>query len=328
VNRPGTRLILLAGVLVALVFIFANPFQDRIRGKGPEREALFDRDRVLQADRIEIRNGAATPVILQDQGGDWVVASRNGFPADTAAVGTMLRAVGGARSTGVASRNPANRSKFQVDSTGVRVTLSKGTEPLASITVGKMGQDFTTSYVRNDDGEEVLVVRGVNRNIFTRPQGYRDRTLLAFDPNNVQSVTAKLPEGGWQLTRQDSAWTLAHVPAQGEPERADGTAVDQTLRGLSTFSADGFLDAGADTAQTGLDAPETEFSVHLMNGTDLEVSIGNKNGRNQRYAKRPDREVVYTLGDWRVTNVAKKYEDLVAKAPKTPPAPPPAPAGH
>lgn len=311
-NRPGARLVILAGILVVLVFVFANPFQDRIRGKGPQRTALFDKMQVLGADRIEIKNGAAEPIVLQQQGDGWVVASRNGFPADTTAVGTILRSVGGAKSTGVASRNPANRSKFQVDSTGVRVTVSKGQETLASITVGKMGQDFTTSYLRDDDDKEVLVVRGVNRNMFTRPQGFRDRTLFAFEPNSVQSITATIPDGGWEITRQDSAWTVAHPGGQGA-ERADGSKVDQLLKAASTLSADGFLDAGADTARTGLTTPAYAFTIRFMDGAEARVAIGEKNGQNQRYAARPDRDVVYTIGDWRVTNLAKKYDDLVEK---------------
>lgn len=321
-NRPGAKLLILAGILVVLVFVFANPFQDRIRGKGPQSEALFDKAKVMGADKIEIRNGAAPPVLIQHQGDDWVVTSRGGFPADTTAVGTILRAVGGAKSTGVASRNPANRSKFQVDSTGVRVTISKGPETLASITVGKMGQDFTTSYVRNDDDKQVLVVRGVNKNIFTRPQGFRDRTLFHFDPVNVQSVAAVIPDGGWVLTRADSAWTVSRPG--GETVAADGKAVDQLLKTASTLSADGFLDAGADTAHTGLEAPPYSFTIHFLDGSQAQVDIGEKNGKNQRYARRPDRNVVYMMGDWRVTNLAKKYDDLVQPETKAPPA---APAG-
>ncbi len=318
-NRSLVIMVAVAGALVVLVLLLANPFRDNIRS-NPRTQTLFDGASVRNADKLEIESGA-TPTVLEKRDGVWVVASENGFPADTAAVGAALRAVENAESGTVVSTNPGNQGLFQVDSTGVGVTVYSGGKGAAHFTVGKMGQDFTTSYVRPAGSRKVYVVRGMNRNMFARSRGFRDLTLLRFDPNQVASVMLAAPGGeGWTLARSDSAWTVA--AAGGKPVPADRQAVDRLTGSLSNLSADGFA-GGADTVHTGLTPPDTVVTVSLMNGGTLTLDLGGRNAQGQRYASRPDRSAVYVLGQWRIEAFAKNAADLAA-GPATAPTPIPA----
>jgi hypothetical protein len=306
---PLLRLGAVAAVLVVLVLVFANPFQDSIRSGDAPAETLFG-DAVADADRIEIAAGTDAPAVLAHGDGGWVVESGEGFPADTAAVGTILRSARGVRSLGVISTNPENRSKFQVDSTGVRVDISGPGGALARFTVGKQGQDFTTSYVRMEGSDEVHSVRGLNRNLFVRPQGLRDRTLLSFDPSSVRSLRLEEPGGGWEIVRTDTVWTVqAAGSADAVPAKPE--EVDRLLQTLAGLSADAFLEGAADTADTGLDAPSREITVGFMNGGEAGIAVGGQNERKQYYVSRPDRPAVYLLAEWRMTNALKSYSDLV-----------------
>jgi hypothetical protein len=311
--KPVARLGAVAAVLVVLVLVFANPFKDAIRSDNPPPTVLFTHP-VTDADRITIAAGTDAPTVLAREGDAWVVESEGSFPADTAAVGIILRSLRGVRSGGVASNNPQNRSKFQVDSTGVQVSVSgPGGEPVR-FTVGSQGQDFTTSYVRVEGADGVHIVRGLNRNMFVRPQGFRDRTLFAFEPASVRSLRLERREGGWQIVRTDTAWTVqaggsdAAVPAKPEE-------VDRLLQNLATLSADGFLEGEADTADTGLDDPSAVLTVDLMNGAEDAVRVGGQNARKQYFASRRDRNAVYLVAEWRMTNVLKTFSEL-ARAPE------------
>lgn len=309
-NRPQLLMAATAAVLVLLVLLFANPFRDSLEREDREWSGLFDPGKVSGTDRIRVVVGGDTTVVAK-RGEEWVVASEGDFPADTAAVGTLLRAVEGARSAGVASSNPENRAKFQVDLSGVRVDLFAGNRTAAAFTLGKMGTDFTTSYVLPEGSNDVHVVRGMNRNLFARPQGMRDRTLLRFEPATVAEITARLPEGGWVLSRSDTVWSVRRLEeTAGRPAQA--AAADQLARSLGNLAADGIVDALSDTLDTGLAAPTHVFTVRLMNGAQESVQVGKKNDRNQYYVARAGKDVVYTLGEWRLTNLAKKIEELAA----------------
>ena len=306
-NRSVVSLLVVALVLLALVLLFASPFRDSIRADNPKPTSLFDAAQVNEADRIEIRSPGAPATVLSrgDQG--WVVESKNGFPADTAAVGSILRAVAGAKSSGVASTNPENRGKFQVDSTGVQVKLEAGGKTVAEFTVGKTGRDFTTSYVLPRGSKEVYVVRALSRSLFQRYRGFRDPALFRFDPEDVVSVRLTAPDSSWVLARADTVWTLSVGDAK--PVTAAQAKVDELLRSLSKLDADGFAD-GADTLDTGLDKPEYTLQLEFQSGEEAEIRIGAKNDRNQHYASRPDRPGVYLVSEWRVKRFAKKPGEL------------------
>jgi hypothetical protein len=313
------RMLLLAGVLVVLVVIFANPFKDQLKREKRDWVTLFDAEKVKAADRIEVATATDSSVIVK-QDANWVVATQNSFPADTAAVGNLLRALGNARSAGVVSNNPENRSRFQVDQTGVRVKVMAQSATIAQFTLGKMGADFTTSYVLPAGSNEVQVVRGLNRNLFWRPQGMRDRTIFKFDLANLKQVTAEMPEGGWELIKTDTTWS---VRKRGDENihPAEKTLSGTLVESLSDFSADAFLDNPSDTVKTGLDHPAYRYTLRFMDGTEAGVAVGGKNDRNQYYAQRPDRPgAVYLLSEWRLTNVKKTVEELEGLAPPAPPA--------
>ncbi len=307
-SRSGTILLIVAVALAALALLLANPFRDSVRRDNPESEPLFAGDAVMDANRVEIRAPGEAPVILTRGAGGWTVASRDGFPADSAAVASILRGAADARTTGPVSTNPENFGRFQVDSTGVGVRMTGEDGDLAAFTVGKSGRDFTTSYIRPEGAEAVYVVRGLNRNLFTRPKGFRDPSILRFDPSSVVGVTLTDPEGGWTVTRTDSMWVRSRDGEEPSPASAQG--VDDLLRGLGTLDADAFADGAPDTLDTGLENPGTTIVVRFDDGTEKEILIGNENGRNQRFVARPGRRVLYLLGQWRVDRLVRDYDSL------------------
>ena len=314
------RMLLIAAVLIVLVVVFANPFKDQLKREKRDLVAVFDKQKIETADHIEVATATDSSVVVR-QDGKWVVASQNAFPADTAAVGNLLRALENARSAGVVSNNPENRSRFQVDATGVRVKVLAQNAVVAQFTLGKMGADFTTSYVLPAGSNEVQVVRGLNRNLFWRPQGMRDRTLFKFDQATLKQVTAETPEGGWELIRTDSTWSVRKRGEEGI-HPAEKTLASTMVQSLSDFAADAFLDNPSDTVHTGLDHPAYRYTLRFMDGTEASVAVGGKNDRNQLYAQRPDRPAVYLLSEWRLTNVKKTVEELEGIAPPVPPASP------
>jgi hypothetical protein len=137
----------------------------------------------------------------------------------------------------------------------------------------------------------------------------RDRTLFQFDPAVLSEVSAHTPDGGWVLARADSLWTV-RKPEETAGRPAKHGIGEQVSRTLANLAADGFVDNPSDTLDTGLTSPPYTFQVRLMNGTETSISIGKKNDRNQYYVSRTGEKVIYTLGEWRLTNLAKKLEDL------------------
>jgi len=313
-NRTHLLLAAVAAVLVALVLLVNNPFQDQVRKDNPEKTALFAIPDAGAVDRIEVTGLDGKKSAVVRSGAAWTVETMNGFPADTAAVSSMLRSLTGIEAGNVVSHNPENRAGLGVDSTGVLVTVSGGGKELASFVIGNTAQsDFTSSYLRPADGDAVYQVRGVNRNLFNRSQGMGDRTLMAFDPEQLNSLTVVSADSGWTAVHADSTWTITTVDGAGG-EGMEGMVMT-VARALSRLNADGFATDLPDTVDTGLDRPEYTYTARLLNGTEWTLAVGGKNDRNQRYVSRPDRNAVYLLGDYRLGPLRKRASDLMMPKP-------------
>ena len=309
-NRSNLMLVGVAGVLVVLVLLLANPFTDDVRKDNPEKTGLFAAA-AAGVDRITVTKPGADPVVLERSGGAWTVASAGGFPADTAAVSAILTAVEGAVAGSPVSRNPERQTELQVDGAGgVRVTLDGGTTTRADFLVGKTGSDFTASYVRPAAGDDVFLVRGISRNLFDRRQGYRDRTLLSFAPGEVVGLDWTAADSSWTLDRADSGWVV--TSPDGEWGMADDTQVDLVMRVASALTAEGFFAGDADTLDAGLDPPVHVLTARFADGTERTVEFGRINASQQRYARRPDRDAIYLFGDWNLNHLRRPAAALRA----------------
>ena len=308
-NRSTWILGLAALVLAALVLVVIRPFEDSVRRDNPRKTKLVAIEDPASIDGIEITAPGKQFVLARSTSG-WSVANRDDFPADTAAVGSVLKAVANLSVGSVASHNPAKQGTLGVDSLGVDVAVKASGRELAHFVVGKSDPgDFTSSFVRPADSDDVYRVRGVNRNLFNRAQGFRDRTLASFNPEDVASVELAAADTGWVVTRADSVWAVS------SPDGTEGEATEAQVKAitriLSTLSADGFQDEAIDGATAGLDEPEMTFTVRTLSGREWVVRIGAKNARGQHYASRPDRKAIYLINDWRLRSLRKRASDFL-----------------
>jgi hypothetical protein len=297
-----------AAVLVVLVLVLVNPFQDSVRRDNPETTELAagDADRI---DRVVIRPPGEDETVLARDATGWRVASFGDFPADTAAVAGVIRAIGGIELGGAVSRNPEKRAIFEVGEEGVKVAASIGDRTVADFVVGKSHErNPGAGYLRPARGDEVYLVPGIGRTLFQRPQGFADRTLAAFDAAAVASVSVAAADTGWTATRSDTVWAL-HSP-DGTEGRAREALVMTVLRVLGSLTADAVV-AEPDTLDTGLDDPELVYTVHMVGGEAHTVTLGGMDEQNRHYAARGDRDAVYLLNAWRLNAIRKRAADLL-----------------
>lgn len=301
----GGAALVLAALALALV-VGRDPLG---RDETPGR-AVFALPSGAAVDRMEIRPPAGETTVIERASSGWLVSSHGNFPADTSAVSTLLRTLGGLKGGSLVSRKP-DRPEFELGPAGVEVALSESGRELLRFEVGKNDpQSFTQSYARVAGKDEVYLVQGLNRNLFTRPQGFRDRALASFAPEQVASLAVAAADTGWTATRADSIWTI--VSPDGTEGEANEALVNTAIRSFATFAADGFLEAGADTVDTGLGAPGITVTVTLLSGETQSVAIGGRNEKGQRYASRPDRDAVYVIGEWRLNPFRRRAAELTA----------------
>jgi hypothetical protein len=298
-------LLALTAALGVYLFVWEVPKAEKERQK--EKLVTVDKDAVTgitltYPDRaIELRK--------TDQA--WRLTRPVEAPADDVMVKSLLGTVADAQVQRALEQPPADLKPFGLDvpSVTVQLTRADGTA-VPAIAVGKNTPIGGRSYVkRGDDPKVYLTTTSLQYSLNKQPKDLRDKTLLAFEDDQVQRVEIA-PAGAPPvvLVRKDKdAWTV-------EPggHAADGTEVRSYLSSLRATRAVDFPDdAGATPEKYGLATPRLTVAVHTGTGGDettrrlLLGAEADSGGQKQVYAKVDGRNTVYALGDWTLRSLAK-----------------------
>ncbi len=303
-------------VLVAAVFILEGPLIKRSKVKAAQESILFPGFETDQVSSVDIKTRDKN-VKLKKEDNAWVVATAGNYPADPESIEDMLGKVKDLKSTLTASKSADKHSQFEVDGSGVEVTmLGTGEKPLAHFFVGKMGPDYISTYVRKADQDEVLLVGEYLRGVFDKgARGWRDRTIFDFDASQVQTLTlvseekgeiaiAAQEDGGWQIIKPEV------FPAEKE-------AVDDIVREISRLEADDFAEKKEEVAdplkEYKLDKPQSKIMADLNDGTARALFVGDESGY-RRYVKREDKDTIFLVSKSKIDRIFKGLEELKAES--------------
>ena len=302
-------------VLVAAVIIIEGPLSKRSKKEAAKESILFPGFETDQVSSVDIKTKDKN-VKLKKEDNTWVVATAGNYPADPKSIEDMLGKVRDLKSTLTASKSADKHSQFEVDESGVEVTmLGTGEKTLAHFFVGKMGPDYISTYVRKADQDEVLLVGEYLRGLFDKgARGWRDRTVFDFDASQVQTLTLVSEEkgeiaiaaqegGGWQIVKPEVA------PAEKE-------AVDDIVREISRLEADDFAEKKEEVTdplkEYKLDKPQSKIMADLNDGTARVLLIGDESGY-RRYVRREDKDTIFLVSKSKIDRIFKDIEELKAE---------------
>jgi hypothetical protein len=108
-------------------------------------------------------------------------------------------------------------------------------------------------------------------------EAYRDRTILAFDRQDVTGVTIVYPDSTFRCEKDSTGdW---HLYAGDDPLRiaADGPAVDRLVSSLYTLRAESFVGVkGESLAPYGLDAPQLTLRLEGLPDGPASLIVGRR----------------------------------------------------
>ena len=233
-------------------------------------------------------------VVLRRQDGRWRMLEPLAASADERAVENLLDAVHESRISRTLE-DPGDLTTYALDVPSATVRVHSGTDDVATIKVGKKTPVGTSAYVQRDGEESVLLTDAalVSR-IDLDSTALRDKTILAFELERVESVQIRNPQGAFTLEKPDSAWRIAS-PVEHD---ADGTAVGNFLSTLQSMRATEFYDdAGEQLQRYGLAEPARVIVLGMKDDRELELRVGNERDGKLRLQTGAD-ETVYAVAAW------------------------------
>ena len=267
-------LVLFAIIIAAGLYLYFHQ-TDRVNYRLPEPAAL---DRAEMA-RLEIARPGGKAVTLEKTPAGWQVTPGE-YAADDDTVQAMLEAAADLDLSALVSESKEyQRYELTPDSALTVSVLAADGTVLRKIQVGKKASTQQHTYVRLGEDPRVYQARGRLRRIFDKTaDALRDKTVLAFTPDDIRCIKAEGASGGVTLARQettgreeanDQAATAAAAPATGNPawvntasrEQADQETVAAWLEALSFLECRSFL--GPDQAVV-LDNPDYTVTLETV----------------------------------------------------------------
>lgn len=249
-------------------------------------------------------------IVLQKDGAKWKMVKPLDFPADDAAMKSLLIALTNAEVQRTLDDVPTDLAPFGLDRPNPTVTLTTTKGAVPAIHVGNQTKIGSKTYVRRgDDPKLMLSPTNLRVPLDKQTSELREKTMLPFADATISRIEIAVPNGEpVVLTRkEEDVWSVG----PGDYV-ADETEVRSFLSSLRATRAVDFTDdAPTDLAKYGLDAPKVRVTVTSGQGDQTAsgtLSIGGEltEGQTKKlYAMRSDRPGVVTVGDYAEKTLAK-----------------------
>ncbi len=261
---------------------------------------------VAQADDVE-----AVPPALRD------------YPADSAAVASMLEKITTMKRDILASTKPDKQSMYEVDSakgTYVSIWDAEG-EPAGSFFIGKNSSaGWSSHYVRKDGSNKVYSVRGSIKYAFkAKNTDWRDKSVTKFPKTSAKRITLA-KKGGTTLVmekRTDSTGAPTWMMTAPAEHKAKHSKVDEIINTLSNMKCTGWeTETDLSEDSLGFIEPQLTVSVVLDGGAERTVRVGKKKGsENKFWVRTPDRDgVTFLVSSYTIDKLDIGVDELKAPA--------------
>ncbi len=192
--------------------------------------------------------------------------------------------------------------------TNVKIYYGESAEPSIDFFVGKSGPDFSSTYVRTNNDNNVYIVHDYLRGIFNKPlKNWKRRYVVKLDKDKIVGLIVEDKKGvKFELQKSNDKWSMIK-PKTANVKLAE---VNRLINPFSNFFASDIVNE-KDPKVTGFDNPSLKVTVKLNDYTSKTFIFGNKNDKNQYYLKRDDEPYTFLVPEYRFNSFNKDPDKLI-----------------
>jgi hypothetical protein len=209
---------LVLGILIVVLSVYlAVRGRDRTHYRVPQLEKIAA-DRIA---RIDIQ-GPEGHVEIKKEGDRWLLMPGS-YPADVGTVDRLLKDIGGLKLTALVAESKSYQRYDLGDKQKITVEARSGDRQLLrKFEIGKAAPSLRHTFVKIGGDGRVFHAPGDLKELFGRkPEGFRDRTVLAFDRGAVREI---------RVVKGKQKAVFRRQPGAGETRAGDAAAGKQTAQ--------------------------------------------------------------------------------------------------
>lgn len=268
--------ILLGVCCLLFVLLFVNDDKNRY-ANDQTNEILLPQLKQQLTDVAKIQiDSVDEPVVLENQNDSWIVASKQGYPADTNSIRQLIYGIADLKIVEVKTADKSLLSKIgltQDSDDAVRVRLlDKGGKTIGDILFGKsqpsfsgQGQDW---FVRKFDGPQSWLVTG-ELSLNTSAYQWLGKSVLSMNSNDVREVVLNAnSEDSLVVFKSDETQSF-ELQGKKDGEELDAYKLDEIVDAASSIQLDDVRLKTADQANSGM----AEIQLKTKNGLDIVITV-------------------------------------------------------
>jgi len=300
----------LAIILVLCVVVYFVLKTKEKRTYAPQRVESFLEVDSSSVDRIEFWI-LDTKMVFEKRGQNWYSTDPDSFRIDKTLVGQLVGLASNLEVVDLVSTNPQKQIFFQVDTlTGTTLNLLSQGKIVASFVVGKMTTDYTHTYVRKRDSDEVWSAKGfISRIIQRRIDQWRDKAILELNPEKIQVIEFNKSKGSFRLTKADTIWQFSPSPYTESLDAKQDEVTDFVER-IANLRTDGFA-LLTDIVELDFKKFALQLRVTLDDGSEEILTIAQKSKEDTRYfVEKQGEETIFILYQGSFDYINRDIEDF------------------
>ncbi len=281
---------------------------------------------VQAADRIAITipappgesDAASTDVVLVKKDDAWALEKPLAYPADSKRVDTLLSSLAKLK---VKEQVDGSTDSYAANGLGDdkarHVVVSKDGKAIVDVYVGDGASRGQMTRIAGSDG--VFAVSGYSkRAVEVDTKGWRDKTVMKFEPAQVTAVTLKNAHGVFEFKKAGAEWQgrTGKRRATRPIPKFDSATVPRLLGAFKGLNAVGFGDDET-AAAAGLEPPEATLTLSFKDGESEQLILGGVSTGTSHWAKTSAGLQIFDIGAGPVgwaTAGAKKFAKPDASA--------------
>ena len=308
--RGLTSTIIGAVVLAGLLGYIYFYEWDRPAATPDEKEKAFS---ALQADNIEelqIKAASGETSRLRKGAGGWEIVEPVKAEADATEASSVTSNLGSLEIQRVVEENPGDLAQYGLNPPRVDVAFRvKDQKDFRHLLVGEKTPTGGDLYAKLQDDKKVFLISSFLDTTFNRtPFDLRDKSIVEFDREKVESLELATPKETVVLTRSGTDWKVTRPFSA----RGDYGTIEGVITRLSSGQMQRIVDAeGKDPKAFGFDKPSLTATIRSSGGPKTLVFGLTESGAV--YARDTSRPLIFAVEEGLVTDVRKDPSEFRRK---------------
>ncbi len=280
---------------------------------GPTREKVFAALEADKIDELRIKSESGETTAVKKNGADWQVIEPASLPADQSGVSGITTSLAQVDVVRVVDENPADLKDYGLSTPRIEVEFkATGDKDYRRLFIGDKSPTGADLFAKRNDEKRVFLIASFQEQSFNRtPFDLRDKTLVKFPRDKVDSLEIDAGGKTLQIAKQGSDWKITKplqaVADFGSVEGLIGRLQSARMQSNVTNEA-----TPADLKKYGLEKPEV--TLHVNAGSEkATLLVGGKADNNAVYVRDASKPAVMTMESSLADDLRKNADEYRRK---------------